>query len=87
MAFSGQDPLKCKIVVDNKFLYQVTNFIYVGCEISYKNEKDIQQKLAKFALKMGILNNRFKLNLVQKFSRMREYHALAVTILLYGTET
>jgi hypothetical protein len=53
----------------------------------YKNEKDIQQKLAKFTQKQGILNNVLKLTLVQKFSRIKEYHALALTILLYGSET
>jgi len=33
---------------------------YIGCEISYVNEKDIQQKLAKFVQLQGILNNTFK---------------------------
>jgi len=32
-------------------------FKYLGCEISYENEKDIRQKLAKFAKVLGILNN------------------------------
>jgi len=35
----------------------------IGCEISYENEKDIQQKLAKFVQLLGILNNTFKTNL------------------------
>jgi hypothetical protein len=30
------------------------------CEISYENENDIQQKLAKFAQILGILNNAFE---------------------------
>jgi len=37
-------PIRCKIVVDNK---EVKNFKYLGCEISYENEKHIKQKLAK----------------------------------------
>ena len=48
MAFLGQDPVRCKIVVDNKCLKQVRNFKYGGCESSYENDKDIQQKLAKY---------------------------------------
>jgi hypothetical protein len=36
MAFLGKDPVRCKIIVDNKCL-QVKNFKYLGCEISYEN--------------------------------------------------
>jgi len=43
MAFLGQDPVRCKIVVDTKCLQQVKNFKYLGCEIYYENEKDTQQ--------------------------------------------
>ena len=39
MAFLGQDPLRSKIVVDDKCLQQVKNFKHFGCEISYENEK------------------------------------------------
>jgi hypothetical protein len=46
-AFSGQDPVRCKIIaVDNKCLQQVRNFKYLGSEISYENGRDIQQKLS-----------------------------------------
>jgi hypothetical protein len=54
MAFLGKDPVTCKIFVENKHLQQVRNFKYLGCEISYENEKDIQQKLAKFPQILGI---------------------------------
>ena len=40
MAFLVQDPVRCKITVDNKCL-QVKNLIYLDCEVSYENEKDI----------------------------------------------
>ena len=54
MEFLGQDPVTCKIFVENKCLQQVRNFKYRGCEISCENEKDIQQKLEKFAQILGI---------------------------------
>jgi len=60
LAFLGRDSVRCKIVVDNKCLQQVKNFQHPGFEISYENEKDIQQKVAKFAKILGILNNNFK---------------------------
>ena len=43
MAFLWQDPVRCKIVVDNKCLQQVNNSEYLYFEISYANEKFIQQ--------------------------------------------
>jgi len=42
LAFLGRDPVRCKIVVDNKCLQQVKNFQHSSFEISYENEKDIQ---------------------------------------------
>jgi len=49
-------------------------------------KKKNQQKLAKFAEILGILNSTFKPNLVQKSSRIKVYNALPVPILLYGSE-
>ena len=48
MEFLRQDPVKFKIVVDNKCLQQVRNFKYLGCEICYENGKYIQRKLTKY---------------------------------------
>jgi hypothetical protein len=72
--------------VDNKYVQWLKNFKYLGCEICYENEKDIQQKVAKFAQIVGIPNNTFKQSLVQKSSRVKVYNALALPILLYGSE-
>jgi GR25 family glycosyltransferase involved in LPS biosynthesis len=86
MAFLGQDTVNCKIFVDNKRLQKVKNFKYLGCEISCENEKNIQQNLENFSQILGILNNTFKLTLVQKFSRIKVYNALVFLNLLYGSE-
>jgi hypothetical protein len=37
MALLGQDPVRCKFVVDNKCLQRVKNFKYIGREIFYEN--------------------------------------------------
>jgi hypothetical protein len=71
IAFLGQDPATCKIIMDNRCL-QVNNFKYLSCENSYENEKDIQQKLAEVFPILRILNT-FKTNLVQKFSRINYF--------------
>ena len=40
--------------MDNKRLQEVKNLKYLGCDISYETEKDIQQKLSKLAQKLGL---------------------------------
>jgi len=40
IAFSGQDPVRCKITVDNKCLHQVMSFKYLVCESSFENETE-----------------------------------------------
>ena len=77
MSFLGQDPVRCKIFVDNKCLQQVKNFKYIGCEIYCEYEKDIKQKQAKFAQILGSLNNSFKPNFVHKFLKTKVHNALA----------
>jgi len=42
--------------------------------------------LAKVAQIRAVLNNNFKPNLIQEFSRIRVYDALALPIILYGSE-
>jgi ABC-type tungstate transport system permease subunit len=44
MEFLRQDQIRSKIVVNNKCLQQINNFKYLGCDIFYQNEKNIQQK-------------------------------------------
>jgi hypothetical protein len=72
--------------VDNKCLQQVKNFKFLNCEISSENEGDIQQKLAKFAQKWGILSNTSKPALVQKISRIKVLNTLALPILFHGND-
>jgi hypothetical protein len=45
MTFLVQDPVGCKIVEVNKYLKEVRNYNYLSSEISYENEKSIQQNL------------------------------------------
>jgi len=62
--------------VKNKSLQQIKNFKYLSFEIFYENEKDIKQKLAKFAQILGNTNT-FKANFVHKFSGIKVYNALS----------
>ena len=40
MAFKGRDPIRTKIVIDNKIIEKVNPFNYVGNMISYEKELD-----------------------------------------------
>jgi hypothetical protein len=48
MAFKGTEPISSKIVVDNMILKQVNTFTYLGCNISYQEEKDVPSKIWDF---------------------------------------
>jgi hypothetical protein len=41
MAFEGQISIRSIIVIDNAILEQLNTFTCLGCEISYKMEKDM----------------------------------------------
>jgi hypothetical protein len=67
-------------------LEQVNTFIYLGCKISYQEEKDIHSKITKFLQILELLNNTMKPNLVQRSTRLKLYKTLALPTLLYGSE-
>jgi hypothetical protein len=55
MAFKGTEPIRSKIVIDNMILEQVNTFIYLGCNISYQEEKDIHSRITTFLQILGLL--------------------------------
>jgi hypothetical protein len=48
MVFKGRDPLRTKIVIDNKIIEQVNSFNYLGNLIYYEKELDIDNKLHNY---------------------------------------
>jgi hypothetical protein len=41
MAFKGQVLIRSKTIIDNAILEQLKTLTYLGCSISYKEEKEI----------------------------------------------
>jgi len=39
MAFKRRDPARSKTVINNNIIEQINTFTYLGCSISYQNEK------------------------------------------------
>jgi hypothetical protein len=87
MAFRGRDPVRTKIVIDNKIIEQVNSFNYIGNMISYEKELDIDNKLHNYLKITGILNNVFRPQKTLKKTRIKLYNTLALPVLLYGSET
>ena len=86
MAFKGQDPVRTKIVIDNKIIEKVNSFNYLG-NISYEIELDIDNKLHNCLKITGILNNVSRPQKTLKKTRIKLYNTLALPVLLYSSET
>jgi hypothetical protein len=86
LAFKGTEPVRSKIVIDNMILEQVNTFTYLGCNISYQEERDIHSKITKFLQILGLLNNTLKPNLTQRSKILKLYKTLALPTLLCGSE-
>jgi len=56
----GRDPVRTKIVIDNKIIEQVNLFNYLENMVSYEGELDVDNKLNNFLKITGILNNVFR---------------------------
>jgi len=72
IAFKGRDPVRTKIVIDNKAIEQVNLFNYLG-NISNEGELDIGNKLNNFLKITGILNNVFRLQKPVRKTRIKLY--------------
>jgi hypothetical protein len=61
-------------------------FNYLGYNISYEGEKDLNIKAANFIKVLGIINQIFKPSLVSRHARIRIYKTLARPVLSYGSD-
>ena len=86
MAFSGKQHIRTKIVVNNQTLEQVNHFNYLGCDISYGFDKDIQSKVSKFGHICGSID-KFLRNKTTKETRLKFYKTVAVPTLMHGSES
>jgi len=80
-----RDPVRTKIVIDNKIIEQVNLFNYLG-NISYEGELDIENKLNNFLKITDILNNVFRPQKTLKKTIIKLYNTLALPLLLCGSE-
>jgi hypothetical protein len=74
MAFRGRDPIRSKIVIDNKIIEQVHFFNCLGNLIYYENEMGIDNKLNNYLRITGIINNVFRSKKTLKKTRIKLYN-------------
>jgi hypothetical protein len=86
MAFRRMEPIRSKICINNKILKQQNTFNYLGYNIPYEGEKDLNIKAANFVKVLGIINQIFKTSLVSRHTIIRVYKTLARPVLPYGSE-
>jgi hypothetical protein len=86
MFFREMEPIRSKICINNETLKQQNTFNYVGYNISYEGEKDLNIKAANFVKALGIINQIFKPLLVSRHTRIRIYKTLARPVLSYGSK-
>jgi hypothetical protein len=65
MAFKGGDPVRSKNVINNNNIEPINIFDYLGCSISYKNEKVVTLKISKFLHITGIIQRTLKPSQIQ----------------------
>jgi len=61
-------------------------FKYLGCEISYGNDRGCSAELSTFAEILGTLYNTFKPTWSPEIFKNERYNAPNLPILLYGSE-
>jgi hypothetical protein len=85
MAFKGKFPVRSKINIDNCPLEQVRHFDYLGCGVTYDQDKDVNNKLHKFQNICGTIRRNLKTK-TRKFTQLKCYKTMAVPVLMYGSE-
>jgi hypothetical protein len=71
MAFRRMEPIGSRICIDDRMLKQITIFSYLGYNISYKEERDLNVKVANSVKILGIINQMIKPSLVSSHTKIR----------------
>ncbi|MFP3020755.1 MAG: hypothetical protein ACEY3F_05440, partial [Wolbachia sp.] len=78
--------IRCKTVIDEQVIELVNYFSFLGCDISYKTENDVTNKLHKFQTIRGTIHRTLG-NKTRKDTRIKFYKLMAVLVLTYDSET
>jgi hypothetical protein len=77
--------IRTKIIINDKTLQQVSQFIYLGCSIFYQFYNDVEFKLAKFLQLIGTIK-RTIFKKVRTETILKIHNTLVLPKFLYGSE-
>jgi hypothetical protein len=87
MASRGKYPIRSKVTLDdNSITEQVSDFNYLGCNVTYKYDEDLNKKINKFQSICGAVS-RTLIRKTRKETNLKFYKVMATPVLLYGCET
>ncbi|KAJ4447240.1 hypothetical protein ANN_09244 [Periplaneta americana] len=86
MAFIGKEPIRTKIAINNCSIEQVSHFNYLGSDIGFDKEYDVDNKIRNFQRVCGTITRTFR-NKIRKETKLKFYKVMAVPTLAYGNET
>jgi hypothetical protein len=71
--------------MNGKIIEQVRDFNYLGCNTSYYERKEVNNKVNKFQRMCGTISRTLK-GKTQFSIQMKFYKVMAVPVLMYGSE-
>jgi hypothetical protein len=85
MALCGKWPVRSKLILDNQPIEYISKVNYLGCQLSYQGEVDVNHKLEKFNYICGTIKRTLK-NKSRTETQITFYKVVAVSAGLYGSE-
>jgi hypothetical protein len=85
VAFKGKYPVRTTIVIEDSTPKQVNHFKYLGYDVAFLEESDIDAKIKKLQNISGTIRRILK-GKTRKDTQIKFYQVMAVPTLLYGSE-
>lgn len=87
MAYIWKAPaVRTKPVIDKQVLEQVSHFKYLGCDISYQESNDRDDKVTQFRHICDMIHKSLR-NKTRKETRLKFYNTTDIPTSLYANET
>jgi hypothetical protein len=86
-AFRGKYLIRSKITLDNNsIIQQVSDFNYLGCNVTYYYDEDLNKRINTFQSTCGVISRMLKRE-TGKETNLKFYKVMAIPLLLYYCKT
>ena len=83
MVFKGKFPIRCKVVVEDEVLEQVSHFDFLGCDIGCEHD-DKNKSVKKYQMMCGKMQRTLR-NKTRNDTKMKFYKLMAIPVLTGNT--